>query len=175
LFVALPVPATIAGQLTALQPSPCAGQGWLLPADMHVTLHFLGHAQAEPVSRALERVLAPAFTVELRAPGSFMLRGGRRILWIGVEPSAPLTDLHRQIGSHLASLGFSQESRPYVPHITLARLSARQAIDILPEFSRQALPPDAGRFRCEKFALYASLSTPDGARYRVLRCYPLTG
>jgi 2'-5' RNA ligase len=60
LFVAVPVPADLAGELARLQPPAAAGVRLSQAADMHVTLHFLGNTQADPVRQALAGVRATA-------------------------------------------------------------------------------------------------------------------
>jgi len=174
LFVALPVPARTARSLLALQPNSRPGIRLTCIDDLHVTLHFLGNGQVEPVRRVLESVHAEAFAVTLSDLGTFALRGGRRILWVGVEPSTPLSELKRLVGVALERLGFEPEQRPYVPHITLARLAPAAESDIRIEFLSQSLPAAAGNFDCEEFALYASESTPAGPRYRIIESYELT-
>jgi 2'-5' RNA ligase len=167
------VPSTLSPRLAAL--GPRAGPGVRLAAgdDLHVTLHFLGNCQTPPAAAALASVRAGALTIELTAPGSFDLRGGRRILWVGVRPSPPLLALHEQVGAALSALGFRPETRPFRPHITLARLAARAARSEAPMPTLAQLPPAARSFVCRQFALYASRTTAGGPRYRIVRAYPL--
>lgn len=173
LFVALPLPGTAAAMLAGLQPPVAKDVRLTAPADMHVTLHFLGQAPASAVAATLGGIEAPAFPVRLSAAGHFVLKGRRRILWVGVEPTAPLISLHAQVAAFLAALGFETQARPYVPHITLARLGPEAAPGIVGPFERQTLPPGAREFSCGHFALYASETAPDGARYRVLERFSL--
>jgi 2'-5' RNA ligase len=175
LFVALPVPTQTAQALSALQPPSRPGIRLTHVDDLHVTLHFLGNGQVTPVRKLLPSVRAPGFAVTLSELGSFDLRGGRRVLWVGVEPSAPLGDLHRQVGAALERLGFEPEQRAYVPHITLARLARMAKADIRNGFLGQSLPAAAACFDCTAFALYASESTRAGPRYRIVERYDLVG
>jgi 2'-5' RNA ligase len=45
------------------------------------------------------------------------------VLWAGVAESSPLADLHAASGAAIAACGLEVERRPYVPHVTLARLT----------------------------------------------------
>jgi 2'-5' RNA ligase len=175
LFVALPLPARVAGLLEPLQPPSGKGVRPTVCEDMHITLHYLGNVQVEAVRAGLEGLAARPFAVDLGAPGAFTLKDGRRILWVGVEPSTPLVGLQRHIGVRLERLGFEPERRDYVPHITLARLSSGTAVEIQARFVEQAVPKAARQFSCETFALYASHSRPPGARYRLVQNYALGG
>jgi len=173
LFVALPVPAVVADQLAVLRPAPAAGIRLAMPADLHVTLHFLGNGQAGPVLDALGTVRAACFDLRLSAPGSFALAGGRTILFCGVEPSPALTGLRRDVGDVLAPLGFRPERRPWVPHITLARLGHRVLPGIVDAFLGQRAPFGGTGFAADRFALYASRASEQGPRYRVIRAFAL--
>lgn len=173
LFVALPLPPVLRGALSRLAPAAGPGVRALSPEDLHVTLHFLGMADIADAKAALELVAAPAFTTALTLPGQFSVRGHPRTLFMGVAPDAPIRALHAAAGKRLESAGFALDSKPYVPHITLARLDKTVSGDVIALFLKQPLPPDAMSFDCREFALYASETPPEGARYRVLERYPL--
>jgi len=173
LFVALPVPRSVAAILLPLRPQPSATVKPVAGADLHVTLHFLGSREIAPVRQALETVAARSFTGRLTETGSFSLRGGSKVLGVGVEAVADLVALHRQMAAALAAVGFEHESRPYRPHITLARLAARTPAHVADRFAESPLPARPVEFDCARFALFASDTKPDGARYRILDSYPL--
>jgi len=171
--VALPVPSALREALAALAPAAAPGIRTQSPADLHVTLHFLGMADIEAVRAALAAATAPAFTAALTVPGRFFSRGHPRTLFLGVAPDAPLRELHAEIGRQLEGAGFALDTKPFVPHITLARLGEGASADTIATFLKQRLAPEARPFDCREFALYASDTLPEGARYRVLERYPL--
>ena len=89
--------------------------------NYHLTLVFLGETgRAEEAAAALDRVEAPSFLLRSAAPGCFAGRGGD-IWWLGVEPLPGLMAVQAQLEAALRNAGFSPETRPYRPHITLAR------------------------------------------------------
>lgn len=173
LFVALPLPAALYELLARLAPAAAPGIRPQSPADVHLTLHFLGMAEIASVKLALAPVVAPRFTATLTLPGQFFSKGRPRTLFVGVAPEALLRALHAEIGQRLEGAGFVLDTRPFVPHITLARLGETASADTVAAFLRQPLPPDATHFDCREFALFASETLPEGARYRVLERYPL--
>ena len=122
LFVALSVPASTVAALGALQPQRAPGVRLTDPADMHITLHFLGQQDVGVIVRALSSVHAPSCTLMPSAAGSFSLGGGRHAIWVGIELSPELLAVHAATGNALEASGFEPEPRPWVPHITLARL-----------------------------------------------------
>lgn len=175
LFVALPLPAATAGSLDALRPAAGFDQRPIATEDLHVTLHFIGSAEPAVVGQSLAETTMPAFDLVLGKPGHFGRRGRRRILWIGIEPSAPLHELHARVAAALAATGFEPEPRPYIPHVTLARLGPRAPARIVSSFEKTPLPDSARRFHCACFALYASRMPAEGARYSILETYALIG
>jgi 2'-5' RNA ligase len=94
------------------------------PRDhLHVTLHFLGQVPSERLPDLVRRLATPA-----AASGPFALPLDRASTWHGgiavVEPSsAPpaLVDWHVRLAGLLEAAGLPIESRPYRPHVTLAR------------------------------------------------------
>jgi 2'-5' RNA ligase len=142
---------------------------------MHITLHFLGSMETGPVRECLCAVAAPAFSLRLDHPGSFAPRGGGRILWVGVVPSSGLSALHALTAEALRGVGFEPEQRPYKPHITVARLKPRAARQWVDDFERRPFGDAGLEYECERFALFASETAPEGARYTVIESYPLTG
>lgn len=102
------------------------------PDDLHLTVHFLGEI-AEPRIPELHRIGAalalPAMTLSLDRIGHWP---GPQVLWLGPS-SIPmgLLSLHRDLGDRLASIGLVPESRPYRPHITLARKVRKPVVGCL--------------------------------------------
>ncbi|MFM9059039.1 MAG: RNA 2',3'-cyclic phosphodiesterase [Planctomycetaceae bacterium] len=126
LFVALELPKPVGWRLGQVLAQPPRGVRPVRPAQMHLTLHFLGDvADATHVALpgALARVAFEPFAVEIRRTGVFPPRGRPSVLWAGIADSAPLVALHAAVGTALASCGLEIETRPFVPHVTLARLT----------------------------------------------------
>jgi len=173
LFVALPVPPPVAQALVALQPTPGDGVRLLAAADFHLTLHFLGSREISPVREALQDVAGVRPSVTLTQPGQFRLNRRRRVLWIGVDSTEALTAIHAGTALALKAVGYEPESRPFRPHITLARLAASVPTVVVDAFLASSVPVAAAAFDCDRFALFRSETAPEGARYRVIESWPL--
>jgi len=174
LFVGLPVPEGLARALVALQPPPGTGIRLTRKEDLHLTLHFIGQAPVAPVVAALGAVRAAAFRLEPDKPGHFALRGGRKILWLGFRPEPALDALHAAVGDALRSTGFEPERRPWVPHLTLARLGPDAPAGIAERLDATCLPASDAAFVCDRFVLYASRTLAEGARYHVRGTFGLS-
>jgi 2'-5' RNA ligase len=188
LFVGLAVPADLAARLVALQPRPGPGIRLVVPAQMHLTLHFLGQADPIAVRAALTAVDARGFGLAVEGTGSFRLRNGGRIVWAGVATPPALLELHTATARALAALGFEPERRAYRPHITLARCKPDAAVAFdLPADSRDDAPAGAARaaagqapepqqlgsFTADAFVLYRSDNEPGGPRYTAIERFAL--
>lgn len=90
---------------------------------LHITLHFLGDVPS-PAVPALRETLAVPFE-------TFTLGLGQPQLWgQGIAVVRPLSmppelnALHERLAQALTRSGLAVESRPYKPHVTLARRAA---------------------------------------------------
>ena len=139
LFVALVPPADaldeLAAAVEALRATP--GLRWTRPEQWHVTLAFLAEVDErtrEALTPRLERVArrhAPP-TLALAGGGRF----GGRVLWTRVDGDrAALRRLADAVRAAARRCGLPVDTRPYRPHLTLARTLARArdpATDLAP-------------------------------------------
>jgi 2'-5' RNA ligase len=101
---------------------------WTAPASIHLTLHFLGDITPEDIARITDvlRISAgtcSAFNLSLGGLGCFPNTRRPRIIWAGVSGQIQvLTKLHQDLGEKLKVIGYSPETRPYSPHLTLGRV-----------------------------------------------------
>ncbi len=167
LFVAIDFSDSIKDQLQALQTDlhiP-VDHWWTNPQLFHLTLSFIGETEKmEVVKAALADVQAPAFELRLAGVGHFFTRAEppAQVLYAGVETQAALTGLQQQIATALAGNGFVVDTRPFLPHVTLAYMNTSDQLPIIQQFieSNQAFQTD--RFTVSKFILYSSdLETVD--------------
>jgi 2'-5' RNA ligase len=146
--------------------------GWANPAGMHLTLHFLGEVQDHDVpalTSALSAPLAhPPFEIALGGVGVFPPSGPVRVVWLGCRRGEDgLASLHRLVGERLVALGYTLESRPFSPHLTLARVKEK----VPPEFRARvvaAAAPDVGPWTVTAVTLFQSHLGPGGASYSVV-------
>lgn len=151
---------------------------WQPVANMHLTLHFFGEVSPEVVPELAGRlsdashVIAP-FSLRLGSLGAFPARGQPRVLWLGVEDlQQSLHALERTMRTAIADLGLLRESRPYSPHITLAR---DPRIDMPVRDLAAEVSAEPVTWRVEEAALYQSILRPQGAQYTVLHRFPFHG
>lgn len=164
LFFALWPDQPLRRELTRIQAwLPVRGRR-VYPEDLHVTLVFLGEASLEQracAEQVAEMTRGRAFDLALDHLGSWPRAG---ILWCGAaQVPGPLLGLVHGLQEGLRACAFTPESRPYVPHVTLAR-QAR------PLPAQPLAPPLIWSAR--DFALVASRQG-EPPHYQVLRRWPL--
>jgi len=149
------------------------------PADLHLTLCFLGETTAESeatlvrgLRSELQGLSAPELV--LSGPGAFPRADAPRILWLGVEESTGLGRLAtvrgRVRGAALATgwrEPLTERGRTFTPHVTVARLSAGTA----PERSFYDLEVNR-HWVGSHVVLYESVPG-DGGGYLPLESFPL--
>ena len=122
LFVALwPDAATrarLAARRDALRLPPTARR--VSDANLHATLHFIGAFERERIP-ALWAKLAkvPVRPVDLCTTTLATWKGGTVVLQL--ESDAALAALHADLGVALGACDIALDTRPYSPHVTLAR------------------------------------------------------
>ena len=101
---------------------------WVSPEGIHLTLKFLGNVPAGRVPEVGAAVAeaarnVPPFRLEIAGTGVFPGLKQVRVFWVGIGGEVDrLRALQGSIDSTLATLGFAREDRPFVPHLTLARV-----------------------------------------------------
>ncbi len=101
---------------------------WVHVERMHLTLHFLGGADAALEQRARDGMARPlgesAFDVTFDGLGCFPERGSPRVLWLGIRDGLePLRRIQRVLAEQLQVR--PDHEGPFTPHLTLARLKDR--------------------------------------------------
>ncbi len=99
---------------------------WVHKADYHITLAFLGWVEEERLSAVIQLVGEALkekgnFPLRIESLGIFGNKQSPRIFWAGVNEESQLYELQKTVYQQCTAAGFILESRPYHPHITLAR------------------------------------------------------
>jgi len=152
------------------------------PESLHVTLAFLGQRreeEIEEIAAVVRRNAGPAPWVELLDPEQRPSRGRAKVY--ALPALSPGTEaLQAGVGQALVEGGFfTQEKRPFWPHVTVARVrpegrgSRRPAVVSEPPGK---LPGGLSEARiCRRMTLYRSELKPTGARYVPLAQVKLPG
>jgi len=150
-----------------------AGIRLVEPQLMHLTLHYIGEADIEPMATALQTVAVPAFTMTLEGVKQFPPAGKAAILWVGVQDKPELQRLHAAIAAALAGTGFRPEARRYTPHLTLARCAPSVPASVVAGFLARHAAFSLAGVPVTAFVLFSSRVVDDARVYRRERTFPL--
>jgi len=181
-FIALTPPTTLQHTVAAVrdvfQPLPLPWR-WVTPAQIHLTLRFLGNVPEEQVTsiaQAMEHAAQgqTAFTLRAQSLGCFPQPARPRVLWVGLaDPSQALARLNECLTAALIPVGFPPEERPFHPHLTLARVQnagrASQLLPILQAYQNR----DFGEFAVTQLHLFQSELQRGGVHYSILHSVTL--
>jgi 2'-5' RNA ligase len=150
---------------------------WVTPGGIHLTLKFLGNIPSTRVTEITEAMKRAAqgispFLLEISGLGVFPNLNQVRVLWVGIGGELDrLSTLQRNMDSALAALGFAAEERPFVPHLTLARIREGASAPErkgFGEFVSSAAFEQKYAVEVEAVRLMRSQLTPAGAIYTCL-------
>jgi 2'-5' RNA ligase len=183
LFIGIPLAPATANDLlaevnrvrsTTRNPATSDNVRWSAPESWHITLQFLGSTtpqQYECVTAHLRELHHSSIEIQLGAIDTFPRAG---VLFTDVRVTPELLALQQSVTAATASCGFVPETRPYHPHITLARRKGKGGNR---EFRNLKLqidsPPHFSSFDAHGFILYESIPTPEGSRYEIHERFPL--
>ena len=169
MFIGIPVaqPPAIEAMLRELKG---IGRGVRVTAaeQLHLTIKFLGEtskAHLPAIGEELREAarLVGRHPVELVGLGAFPNAARPSVVWAGIEPQRELKRLAAELDRRLSPLGFAAESRPYHPHLTLARVKGRVAG--LSEFLAEESATPFGGATIDRVVLYQSEPGPRGSVY----------
>lgn len=151
---------------------------WVHHEDLHITLAFLGNAPTENLSIAIDKVRqalsqSQGFQLNINKLGIFGKVESPRIFWVGTKESSELQTVRTKVFTACTEADFQLETRPFKPHITLARKWAgdqpfqKNSLDVWRE-----LQPEPLSFRVNEVVLYQTHldRTP---KYEVAKTYLL--
>lgn len=180
LFVALELPAEVAGRLWEWGRSVAGASGGLRAVgaeSLHVTLCFLGSRPAGDVAgvaTACERSAGRAVRNLGLGEAMWLPRRRPRVLALAIDdPGGQLAGLQAEVAGSLVSGGLLEpETRPYLPHVTVARVRGETRVTAR---DRDVVAPESGRFDGKRLTVYRSLLGAGPARYEPLHQVGLSG
>lgn len=170
-FIAIDLPASLQEALSLVQEPLHKAPGRLAivdPSLLHITLKFLGELSPDQVARVIEELKSlefPAYPVSIR--GISANNPTRpRVIWAKVQDEGKTAALAGLIDSALETIGVSRETRPFRPHITIARVK-----EFHPGIPAAIFPLSGwigGEIDVSRIVLKKSTLTPRGPIYETL-------
>jgi 2'-5' RNA ligase len=150
---------------------------WVPLENFHLTVRFLGEVPEDRLPELLEvgrkaAAEAKPFTLTFEVLGGFPQPKAARVLWIGPkEEPLEFQKLCQTVEEAVQSLGFPEEKKEPVPHVTLARFKGPK--DLRPVLARSFPPVPAAKI--EALTLMKSELRPEGAKYTPLYVWKFGG
>jgi len=147
---------------------------WVDPYSIHLTLKFLGNVAADrigEITKAMEEATQgiSSFHLQVRDLGVFPNLRRVQVAWVGLGGEIDkLNKLQQRIESSLETLGFTPESRKFVPHLTLARVRNRASLNErqrLGELISSTSFDTVHKIKIDSISLMRSQLTSEGAIY----------
>jgi len=181
LFVALSISkevreklGTLVRELSAADPAP----RWITPANLHITLKFIGETFPDRVAAICEALsevrISQSLNLEFRRLGFFPNARRPSVAWVGIESSPDLVLLAAEINQALARLGIPSENKSFVPHLTIARLKQPRVSPALSAKIQEQSSRGFGFTSASEFHLMESRLKSGGAEYTMLRSFPFS-
>ena len=176
-FIAIELPDELKRGLSQLEARLKLGKQpwvkWVDPYGIHLTLKFLGSIAADrigEITRAMEEAAQgiPPFHLEVKGLGVFPNLRRVQVAWVGMGGEVDrLRQLQQRVESNLVPLGFAAESRPFTPHLTLARVREQAPLDERQRFGQLigSTRFEAGTIEVDAINLIRSQLTREGAIY----------
>ena len=151
---------------------------WVHYQDIHITLAFLGAAAPEKLAAAEKNVKdalnnADSFFLEINHLGIFGKIDSPRVFWADTEESDELKRIRKEVFSSCTQAGFQLETRPFRPHITLARKWKGEGFfrqELLNKW--EELQPEPLMFEAREVVLYQT-HLDKVPKYEVVKIFPL--
>jgi RNA 2',3'-cyclic 3'-phosphodiesterase len=174
LFVGIPLVPAVVEELSTISlrlQSKADGMRWTASESWHITLQFLGNTpEYDCIVGRLQELRSLPVTIQLEGLGFFDRAG---VFFAGIAESQGLTLLQQRVTAATEACGFVPESRPYHPHITLARNKGKSVQTLRELKARIHREPKFTGFVAEEFVLYESHLSSTGSKYEIRERFPL--
>ncbi len=180
LFIGIPIPDEYVRIIREVQGAwkgrLASRVSWVRPELAHLTLKFLGEtddALVDGIARAMSAAAGGSFVMQGGPGGFFPARGAPRVVWVGFRRGERECGAYfRRLDNGLAAAGFAAETRPFSPHVTVARVKEAARGDDWTGLAA-ALTLDWPPFSVDRAVLWQSVLQSSGPLYRRLREVPL--
>ncbi len=175
-FIAISLSEAISKKIEVIQDKlkkTKADVRWVKPANIHLTLKFLGNISPEQIfglKEELEKVAQKfqPFPIFIEEMGSFPSIDSPRVIWVGITRGKEiLNKMNKAIEDDLAKIGFPREERAFHPHLTLGRCrSSKHRSQLAKQIKAESA--SLGALAVDKISIYRSLLTSEGPVYSLL-------
>jgi 2'-5' RNA ligase len=140
--------------------------------NIHLTLKFLGYipvSKIASIKSSLNTVEFPRTDVEVVGLGAFPNLNRMNVIWIGISKGwTEIEQIYEQTEKIFDTLGFPRETRPFSPHITIARVRSSRKRHEMSEFLMKCADEKFGTVQLTSIRLKQSILASTGPTYSTL-------
>jgi len=149
---------------------------WVDYQNIHLTLKFIGDTQPDEVAHitnALKRAAngIKPFGLKLSRTGVFGSQYDPKVIWFGIDPSASLAQLAKNVSSELETVGILGDRQNFVPHLTIGRIREIKDKKYFQQLMGRFNDVDLQQQQVNSFELIASELRREGPLYTVLESF----
>jgi len=179
-FIAIELPQQIKTDLAKLQEQlkqSNADVKWVKPANIHLTLKFLGEIdeqQLNKIKQVIEENAAEknTFKIRISSLGAFPHISSPRVIWVGLDSGDKETkEIAAALEEKIEKIGIPKEGRVFSSHITIGRVRSPKNKESLVKLLNKLagnLTAENLEFSVNKITLFKSNLSPKGPTYEVL-------
>ena len=149
---------------------------WIPISNIHLTLKFIGTISIDIIPTLVQSIEKGVsqfkFNLEIDSTGVFPSTHSPKIFWLGIKKGIDeLKSLHTQIEQSLENITPIIPKNSFTPHITIAKITKKFVkIDVLPFLNTVYSPIELS---VNSICLYESYLFPEGAKYQIIKKFPL--
>ena len=176
-FIAVTISDAVRDKLTEIQArlkQTSATVNWVAPANIHLTILFLGavfESQASALASALDGIAmryVPC-TLVIKGVGTFGRLRAPKVIWAGMTGNLqPLLDLQTEIVAAARKTGIYPDAKPFNPHLTIGRVRSAQNTGALLNILETCRDTAFGTITVDRVLLMKSALTARGPIYTTL-------
>ena len=174
-FIAVDINDEMRRELTRIQnvlSGKLVNAKWVKPQNLHITIKFLGEIEPEAVgdiTLSLEKPIkeTPSFYIELGELGVFPNMKRPAVFWAGLKKGREeMSRLNELIQNSLYQIGYEKDSKPFSPHITLARFRKPVPSNQIVKAIESVSPIKKAGHTINGVSIYESTLKPKGPEYK---------
>ena len=180
-FVAVEIPEQVRAELALVQEGlkrAGARVSWVKPANMHISLAFLGNiypGTVELIGLGMDEICAAhdQFAFDIANVGMFGSTRSPRVIWAGVRNAGALAAVQSEIADAVRQAGVALEKRAFRAHLTLGRVRSSRAGQALARAIDSIGPKDFGTVPVTRILLVRSVLSSSGPEYSIVHAADL--
>ena len=177
-FLAIELPEEIRKELSRLQKDITDSNAKMKLVEhenLHLTLKFFGELddyRVNKIKETLKKIKFNKFRATLGVMGVFPSADFIRVVWVGIEPSDKVKELHQEIDNLLGKEKFSKD-KAFESHVTLARVKfVKNKQELINKLKETKIKPHG--LEISSFVLKKSTLTEKGPVYEDIARFDLT-